>query len=352
MDPLTLAALFGFGGWLAGVIDSNKTDWETTKELNRQSTYLDELYALEEKSKTDKENQLAENLKLEQEDIELNSKQETEAINLSHKQMEESLTAAFEKNKEDAAFKKEQDYETARVKDLGQNIAETAAGTNFNLAIDNMFLNQQNDTMQWNQAARQMAAQTGASYAALAGSGIRAGSSLSDAVLMEGAANGAQLQFSQEAKRRSDSNNLASVLNGLAGTKYGIYSERFEAEQMRLNADYLWNSYQEGGSNWNIFQLNLGQNDATRELKLQNLAETSAFKLNKAQSDYNMGMQNILNDWNSYVANYAYKQSTIEEEKKKHTGWNSFWNAMTAGLTGGGSGFKSGYDFGTMLGNL
>lgn len=352
MDPLTIAAIFGLLGWAVAGADAMNSDIETNNALSRQQKYLDELYLQEEENKKNKEKGLEEKLRLEKERIELYSNEQSDEINQSHTHKREELTASFEKEKEDAAFKKERDYEAARVRDLSQNIAETAAGTNFNLAIDNMFLGQQNDAMQWNQAARQMAAQTGSSYAALAGSGIRAGSSLSDAVLMEGAANGAQLQFAQDAKRRSDTNSLASVLNGLAGTKFGIYSERFGAEQTRLNADYLWNSFQEGGSNWNIFQLNLSHNDEARNLKLQNLAELSAFDLNKAQTEYDLGMDNILNDWNTYTAGYTYKKNELAKEKEKHTGWNSFWNVMTAGLTGGSGGFKSGYNLGTMLGNL
>ena len=141
----------------------------------------------------------------------------------------------------------------ADLTDLGQDIAERSVSNDFNTAIDNLYLSGAQDAWQWNNAAMQAGSSEGAALAGLAGSGVRAGSSLSDAVLMESATNEAQLQFAQDTKRRSDNNNLASVLNGLAGTQYNIMGERIGADVTRQNALDLVNSYLEGGYNYNIY---------------------------------------------------------------------------------------------------
>ena len=143
--------------------------------------------------------------------------------------------------------------------DKTADITETGLSNDFNTVIDNMYLGQASDAIEWNNASMQIASQTGTSYAGLAASGVRAGSSLSDAVLMESATNEAQLQFAQDAKRRSDDNNLASVLNNLAGQKYNIYQNRVGADITRDDAQYLRNSYLEGGHNWNLYQNNKAQ---------------------------------------------------------------------------------------------
>ena len=141
----------------------------------------------------------------------------------------------------------------ADLTDLGQDIAERSVSNDFNTAIDNLYLSGAQDAWQWNNAAMQAGSSEGAALAGLAGSGVRAGSSLSDAVLMESATNEAQLQFTQDTKRRSDNNNLASVLNGLAGTQYNIMGERIGADVTRGNALDLLNSYEKGGYNYNIY---------------------------------------------------------------------------------------------------
>lgn len=147
--------------------------------------------------------------------------------------------------------------EEADLVDLGADITETAVGNDFNAAIDDLYLSQASDTWSWNNAAMQAGSSAGASYAALAGSGVRAGGSLSDAVLMESSLNSAQLQFSQDAKRRSDNNNLGSVLNQLAGNRFNIYQNRYSADVTRDDANWLRNSYLEGGLNYNLYQDNL-----------------------------------------------------------------------------------------------
>jgi len=195
----------------------------------------------------------------------------------------------------------------ADLTDKAQDITETSLATDFNTAIDDLYLSQANDTWSWNAAAINAGASTGNALAQVAGSGVRAGSSLNDAVLMESSLNSAQLQFSQDAKRRSDNNNLASVLNGLAGQKFGIYQNRVGADIQRGNAADLRNSYAEGGYNYNLYQNQLNQLETQRD-----------YQYNKAK-----------------------------KEKSYHEGWYNVLNVFSAGLTSGAAGFKTGYNVGT-----
>ena len=173
-----------------------------------------------------------------------------EMYNLQKEKAQQDYDEAKKQAEKNAKLANQQ----ADLTDLGQDIAERSVSNDFNRAIDNLYLSGAQDAWQWNNAAMQAGSSEGAALANIAGSGVRAGSSLSDAVLMESATNEAQLQFAQDTKRRSDNNNLASVLNGLAGTQYNIMGERIGADVTRQNALDLINSYAEGGYNYNIYE--------------------------------------------------------------------------------------------------
>jgi len=209
----------------------------------------------------------------------------------------------FANAKEQAERNAAQTEKQAELTDKSLDVTEQGLSNDFNAAIDQMYLGQQADTFSWNAQAMQSGSSEGAAYANLAGSGVRAGSSISDAVLMESATNAAQLQFSQDAKRKSDSNNLASVLNNLAGNRWNIQQNRIGADIMREDASYLRNSFAEGGHNWNLYQ--------------------NSLKALETTTDYNVAQ-----------ANYEYQQ---------HSGWNAFANSMIAFHTMGAKGFQTGY---------
>ena len=173
-----------------------------------------------------------------------------EEYRLQLKQAEDDFKAA----KDRAEQNSKRGEEKADITDLGADITETASSNDFNAAIDSLYLSQAGDTWNWNTAAMQAGRESGAAYANLASSGVRAGGSMSDAILMESSLNSVQLQFSQDSKRRQDNNNLGSVLNQLAGNRYGIYQNRYGADATRDDAMYLRNSYLEGGHNYNLYQ--------------------------------------------------------------------------------------------------
>lgn len=257
---LIIAGVMG----LAGLADSLYEDDKAKKQAQKEKAYIEEMYALEKAEAEEK----------------------------------------FKQAKEEANRSADRADLQADMTDKSMDINEQGLSNDINSAIDNMYLGQQSDTMEWNSAAMNMGASEGNALAGLAASGVRAGSSLNDAVLMESAANEAQLQFAQDAKRRSDNNNLESVLNGIAGQRYGIYQNRVGADQTREDAAYLRNSFNEGGYNWNLYQNQLQQ----------------------------MEKQKDMNVWQK------------QQEIKYHTGWNAAANAGIAFFTGGAKGYQTGYD--------
>ena len=205
----------------------------------------------------------------------------------------------FEAAKEQANKNADRQEQQAELTDKSLDVTEKGLSNDFNAAIDQMYLSQTSDTMNWNATKMQQGSAEGASYANLASSGVRAGSSLSDAVLMESAVNASQLQFSQNAKRRSDDNNLA-------GNKWNIQQNRIGADIMRDDAAYLRASYEEGGRNYNLYQNQLEQLKKTMK----------------------------------------YQTTELDYEYAKHSDWNSFMNSQIAMLSLGSKGFSTGYNFG------
>ncbi|MBO7733344.1 MAG: hypothetical protein J6S67_12340 [Methanobrevibacter sp.] len=206
--------------------------------------------------------------------------------------------------KEQAERNAEEAERQADLLDESLTVAEGGLANDFNAAIDDLYLSQQADTYSWNAAAMQSGSNEGAAYSQLASSGVRAGSSLSDAIEMEAAVNENQLQFAQDSKRQSDTNNLNSVLNNLAQNRFSIQQQRISADYARNDANYLRNSYLEGGHNYNLYQNQLKQLETTT-------------------------------DYNATKAKYEYEQ---------HSGWNAFWNGVVAFGTGSAKGFQTGYN--------
>ena len=218
----------------------------------------------------------------------------------------------FNKAKDEANRNADQADLQANMTDKAADITEQGLSNDFNAAIDSMYLGQMQDTMGWNSAAMQMGSSEGASYAGLAASGVRAGSSLSDAVLMESATNEAQLQFAQDAKRRSDNNNLAQVLNGLAGQRFSIYQNRVGADQTRADAQYLRQSFEEGGHNWNLYQNNKDQLNLKYDYEIKQHKDWRA-GLNAASAFLGYGVKGFqtgYNFQNAYLNSSLYKGGT------------------------------------------
>ena len=214
----------------------------------------------------------------------------------------EKVNLEYNAAKEAAGKSAEQANKHADITDLAQDVKETALSQDFNATIDNLYLGQKQNVLNWNMQAMGAGQSEGAALAGLAGNGVRAGSSMSQAVEMEAAVNSQQLQFSQDAARQTEKNQLASLLTNLVGNKVDIYGNRVGADIARQNALDLVNSYVEGGSNYNLYQNQLST------LKNQ----------------------------------YDYNKNQIEKERDKHSGWNAFWNGVSSFFTMGAAGAKTG----------
>ena len=231
MDPLTIgivtAAFGAFSGWMGHLFDSQTK----RNEAEAQKQYIEQQYKL----------------KKQEAELEYNEAQRQANRNAEKANLQADLT------------------------DQSLDIGEQSISNDINTAIDNLYLAGANDTFEWNLQAMAAGQSEGAAYAGLAGSGVRAGSSLSDAVLMESATNAGQLQFTQDARRRSNDNNLGSVLNQLAGNEFNIMQNRIGADQTRADALDLVNSYLEGGYNYNIYKNQLEQMKVTNNYNLDQL---------------------------------------------------------------------------------
>ena len=91
--------------------------------------------------------------------------------------------------KEEAERNAAQAEKQADLTDQSLTNTEQGLSNEVNAAIDELYLGQASDAYSWNASAMQAGSSEGAAYSQLAGSGVRAGSSLSDAVQMEGATN-------------------------------------------------------------------------------------------------------------------------------------------------------------------
>lgn len=264
---VTAAAVTAAGliaGAASGLLGSIQGDTQAWEDANEKQKELEELYRL----------------------------------NLLHAEEE------YKKAQEEANRNARKGELQADLTDKSLDITEQGLANDFNATIDQLYLGQEADAYNWNLSAMQAGSSEGQALANLASSGVRAGGSLSTAVEMESAVNSEQLQFAQDSKRRQDDFSLASVLNSLAGNKFDIMSNRIGADETRSDASYLRNSYLEGGSNWNLYQLQKQEMETT----------------------------------------YKYNYEQLQREKDKHTGWNAFFNGLTAMLSLGAKGAQTGYN--------
>lgn len=148
--------------------------------------------------------------------------------------------------------------------DTTTNFKENDLSNSFNTELDNLINQQEAEAFGWNVQAMQNGVQTGSELANLANSGIRSGSSLSNAVEMESAVNSAQLQLQEDSARKSESNMLGNLFNGLGSGQFDIWNNRD-------NADYTRSSWNEGGDQWNLYQKRRANTELTYDQKLAQL---------------------------------------------------------------------------------
>lgn len=131
-----------------------------------------------------------------------------------------------------------------------------------------------NDLLNYNIASINNGQSKGNALAVTAASGIRSGSSLSDVIEMEAALNSQQLQQAEKQSYMNYDMTLDSLINGIQRQQFGIEQERLnnefnyqQAALTRLEAGRLYNSYEAGGSQYNLYQQKLSnmENDKNRK---------------------------------------------------------------------------------------
>lgn len=226
------------------------------------------------------------------------------ATEKEYEQQKELLRLKYKQEVEQAERQANQQEQAAALSDNMLNYNEKAVSNQTNAAIEQLGQQQLEDTNNWNLYAMQSESQQGQSLAEEAASGIRSGSSLSDAVEMQSAVNANQLQLQQDSTRMQEKNALNSILNSNMNSMYQIGAERQQNINLRDNAAYLRESYSKGGNMWNIYQ--------------------------KQQ-------ESLLTEKNNKI-------DLLKERRKQVSGWNSFWKGFTNFASGGAAGFNYGYN--------
>lgn len=255
-----------------------------------------------------------------QSDIKEDQSDLEEQYNQSVKNSTDEFAAKKENAEEDARklnVKADRLDQDAAFADQALNIQERLLDTEYNQGLGQIQAEQADRLWSWNNALASIGANTGNELASIANSGIRAGSSLSKAVEMEAATNNMQLERQINNAERNDKWNLQNLFANQKQGEFSIWKGRVDADNTRFDATDLRNdaynitkSYEEGGTNWNLWQ------DSLNSLGLDYQQ-----KNDKLQREYDNNEKNLL--WGQ---------------------WSSF-------LTMGTKGFKTGYDFGNMLGN-
>lgn len=233
-----------------------------------------------------------------------------DALAAQHKDRKDLLDLEFANAKAEAERNADKADAQADLQDQGLDISERAISDDYNNQIDAIQVQQESNLFSWNTALMQAGASEGASLANAAASGVRAGSTMSQAIEMESAVNSAALQQQQDTARQSINNNLDTLFNSLNQNQFSIMSGRIDADNTRDDAAYLRNSYKEGGNNYKIYQQNL----------------------------------------KSLNTNYELSYNELERQKQKISS-SMGWNTVAALLSGGASGFATGSKIGSSIQN-
>lgn len=242
---LAIGAVSLILGGLFGVVD----DYTQIQEAKREKTHTEE-------------------------QITNNAQDQLDLLNLNFELDKKNAIKESEKLTLQADVQAEQN----RLLEKQTNLAEKNAGLDFNQNIDLMQLQADSDIFGFNTAAIQGGQSTGNALANTAASGIRAGSSLSDAIDMEAALNSQQLQLAENQTNAQMDINLNSLLNNLQNQRFGIANNRAnillnakEISSIRNEASYWANAYNEGGDYYKINQQKIKNIENGRDRQLGDL---------------------------------------------------------------------------------
>lgn len=214
---------------------------------------------------------------------------------------QEELNTNYYFAKEEANKKADRMNENADIQDKILDTEEKTASNNFNMGVSELQLEQENNVFSWNNALASIGANEGNELAAIANNGIRAGSSLSQAVELEAAANSAQLSLEMNNADKQQKWTLQNLYSQNKQAQTGIWKGRVKADQNRFDALDLRNSYEYGGSKW----------------------WENQYKLDELKLNYNQQKDKLTRLYNKNTNNYG-------------------WGIISSILTAGNKGFESG----------
>lgn len=212
--------------------------------------------------------------------------QQKKAIEADYLRALEEFELNWTNEKKEQQDKSLEEQHLADISDKGLDVSERSLSNDFNSEIDNLYNAAYADTFNWNDAAMQADQQKGNALAQAAASGVRAGSSMSQSIELQSATNAAQLQFQQDAQRSSYDNALNKMINGLAQGKVDIWQNREVTDVKRDNAIELFNSYEEGGAAWNVY-----------DMKKRHMAEQKDQAINQLKEDLDSYTGNSFGRW-------------------------------------------------------
>lgn len=167
---------------------------------------------------------------------------------------ENAATKEYEFNK---SLIEDQKKDAIDLLDLKWNTTLDDASASFNDEIDGLKQEAKNDAFNWNLEAIAAGQQEGNSLNTLAASGVRAGSSIGQAVELQAALNEAQLQNEEDTKRKQIDLGLGQLIRGInsynGGNNFLINAKQRENtinqyDQQLKKLQYEYDDYMSEGS--------------------------------------------------------------------------------------------------------
>lgn len=292
MELLAMAALSLF----AGFVISGVSEQTNSKQAKKEKERAEERLGLEKQDQLD-----LLNLKYEQSkaDEQLQYEQDIANLDNAYETSKAKAELEFRLNKQEA-------NRNADITDLTMNNAERDTSAEFNAQIDQLYLMQLFQGAEYTSAAADAGRQQGQALNAAAASGVRSGSSLSQAIELESATNAEQLQMRQDMQRRSDQMNIDAAVRGLGNARFGI-------GQNRDNADYTRAMFEAGGSEFEKnknyldtlkgnYELSTSQRNASYLRRLDEMEKLNTQYQTNINNEYERNMTKLKNDYGDYVS--------------------------------------------------
>lgn len=289
-----IAAVSLIAGGVVSGISVNQENEQAEKDKNK---------AIEMLNRNEKDDLDLLNLKLEEstKDLELSKKQQLETLQHNYEQNVKDAKLNFEVEKAEA-------NRSADRSDKQMDFSERALSDSFNTQIGQLQINQMLNGLAYNAQSVSMGQQKGSELAAMAGNGTRAGSSLSQAVEMEGAMNAYSMQMQQNAQRQGDKLGINQALRG-------VQSSMFDIGNARNDADYLRGQYEQGGNKYALMENQLGNFLSNYNLGANQTNESFLRNLENLNNMYNQEKTNMANYYTRARENaeYDYSKFTSDE---------------------------------------